>query len=516
MDYSKMTLREKVLQTFVVTIREINTHGGPAAFFEKYPVGGMYYSYQADTVGTTEMGTGTNPARLAECRAASRLPLFVCADGVAFPGQTVGAPTTSAAATRDIESAYRLGRICGMQMNAADVDWVLTPMVDLLYNREMPLYACTDDPALCAAINRAFVQGVQAEGVCATIKHFPGIGTCNINMHFGPGRNDLPFDEWMESYGLVYRTCIKAGVMSVMTTHMTLRSYDDEGDRGYYPIATYSKKLTTDLLKGELGFGGAVVTDALIMGGMATGDLIEETVQAFRAGADFLLWPPVEAADRIVELLESGEIPMSRLEDALARIESMRAFREEGKRTPHPTSLEYVEQNSRAILKSGICLLRNRLGLIPLDPAAARRMLIVDASDSGTAAANLQKALGERGVAADVKRMIYDVPSRVCWQADFDALAADYDCIIFAVDTDYVTSWSVPYMLIWASHLFDKKKKIIVNYGSPFFADSYFPEDPTYIETNAPGSPYCAECVADILLGRAEATGKHILLHPHL
>ena len=78
---------------------------------------------------------------------------------------------------------------------------------------------------------------------------------------------------------------------------------------------------------GELGFKGAVISDALIMGGNATGDLVKETVQAFKAGADILLWPPVEAADEIERQILSGEIPMSRLDDALARIERMESFR---------------------------------------------------------------------------------------------------------------------------------------------------------------------------------------------
>ena len=79
---------------------------------------------------------------------------------------------------------------------------------------------------------------------------------------------------------------------------------------------------------------------------------------------------------------------------------------------------------------------------------------------------------------------IYDVPSRVCWQADIDKLQADYDLVIFSMNAHFVSQWSVAHMLIWASHLFDKKKKIIVNYQSPYFAVDYFPKDPTYIEVN--------------------------------
>lgn len=77
-----MTLREKILKTFVVTIREINTHGGPEEFFSKYPVGGMYYGEAAalrDENGL-EIGTQLDFDKLNECKKYSKTKLLVCAD----------------------------------------------------------------------------------------------------------------------------------------------------------------------------------------------------------------------------------------------------------------------------------------------------------------------------------------------------------------------------------------------------------------------------------------------------
>lgn len=516
MDFSKMTLKEKVLQTFIVTIREINKHGEPKEFFEKYPVGGMYYSYLKGSEGTVEVGTGLNPARLAECRAASKLPLFVCADGTAMRGQTVSTSAEAVGSIQTEEAAYNYGKLLGMQMNDNTVDWILMPIVDLLYSHEMPLFAVSNDPETTAKLNRAIIRGIQEQGVCATAKHFPGIGTCNINMHFGPGQNVLSYDEWMKTYGYVYKEAFKENLASVMTTHMTFRAYDDEGENGYYPIATYSSKLTTDLLKGELGFEGAVVTDALIMGGMATGNLIEETVQSFKAGADFLLWPPVEAADRIVEALESGEIPMSRLDDALERINKMRTFRENAlaNHTYDEPSADFVNKTSENMIKNGICLLRNDIDMIPLNPENYKNILIVDVTDESDNGSSklLQDELKSRGIETEIQRDIYDVPSRVCWQDDLDELQSGYDLVIFNVNTSYATTWNVPFMLIWASHLFDKKKKLIINYGSPFFAGTYFPEDPTFIEVNNGPSKTSVKAVADRILGIEEFTGKSVLI----
>ncbi len=515
MDYSKMTLREKVLQTFIVTIREINRHGGPQQFFREHPVAGMYYAYQPGSEGTIETGTGTNPQRLAECRASSRLPLLVCADGCRLNGQTILASERAPGAIQTEDAAYLYGKILGMQMKGNDIDWVLCPIVDLLYSREMPLFSLSDDPVLTATLSRAIIRGIQDQGICATAKHFPGIGTCNVNMHFGPGQNLLPIDEWMASYGYVYKEAFQEGVSSVMTTHMTFPAYQHEDENGFYPIATYSSRITTGLLKEALGFQGVVVTDALIMGGMATGNLVEECVQAFRAGADLLLWPPVEAADRIAELLESGEIPMSRLDDALNRIQHMRAFREHAIQTKQGCApdVSFVDHASAEINQKGICLLRNRLGLIPLNKQTHQKLLIVDVTDAGRSASSalLKSALEQAGFSVEAARDIYDVPSRVCWQSDIDELQNRFDLVIFNVDMEYATAWNVPFMLVWASHLFDKKKKIIINYGSSFFADTYFPEDPTYIEVNAEPTAETVRFVVERLLGLAPFTGKPVL-----
>ena len=123
----------------------------------------------------------------------------------------------------------------------------------------------------------------------------------------------------------------------------------------------------------------------------------------------------------------------------------------------------------------------------------------------------LQEELTARGFEVEVKRDIYDVPSRVCWQNDIDALQAQYDLVIFNVNAFFVAQWSVPHMLIWASHLFDKKKKLIVNYGSPYFATEYFPEDPTFIEVNTTPTKHSVKMLVDGILGDMQFKGKSIL-----
>lgn len=512
-----MTLREKILKTFIVTIREVNTHGGPEEFFKKYPVGGMYYSESTPNLSEEgkEIGISTTFEGLNECKKHSPNKLLVCADGAHVRGQTVRFwPQMSLGSSVNLEDAYNLGRVTGMQMNDKGIDWVLQPSIDMCFDKMMYLMAISDDPQIIAQIYRQVVRGIQDQGVCATVKHFPGLGTNFVNMHIGAGANTLPFDEWMDTYGYTYKEMFKEDVMCVMTTHATLKSYDDEYTDGYCPIATYSKKLTMDLLKGELGFQGAVVTDALVMGGMATGDLIAETVQAFKSGADLLLWPPVEAAERIEELILSGEIPMSRLEDALARIERMENFRNQAleNKTLDKPDCQFADEKLLQIAEHGICQLRNKIGLLPLDREKYRKILIIDATQNNSRSSEmLKQELIDRGIDAEVKRDIYDPYSWVSWQSDIDQLQEEFDLMIFNLNAHFVSHWGVPHMLIGASHLFDKRKKIIVNYGSPYFAVDYMPDDPTFIEMNCAATKETVKMLVDRLLGEAEFTGRSVL-----
>ena len=86
-----MTLREKIFKTFLVTIREVNTHGGPEKFFEKYPVGGIYYGEAAALLDENglEMGTQFNLDKLNECKRYSKNRLWVCAEDASIRGQTI-------------------------------------------------------------------------------------------------------------------------------------------------------------------------------------------------------------------------------------------------------------------------------------------------------------------------------------------------------------------------------------------------------------------------------------------
>jgi len=162
----------------------------------------------------------------------------------------------------------------------------------------------------------AVVAGLNSAGVAAVVKHFPGHGNTTVDSH-----TDLPVltqsREELEATDLApFRAGIAAGAQLVMVGHLDVRSVDPGVP------ATFSRKVLVDLLRGELGFTGVVVSDALNMGGASRESLAEQAVQAILAGNDLLLMPPslTDARDGLLDALQSGRLSRQRLEESVTRI----------------------------------------------------------------------------------------------------------------------------------------------------------------------------------------------------
>ena len=508
-DFSKMTLREKIYQTFVVDQHTINLEGNAKNFFAKYPVGGMYYAAGwVPDLGILMSESISGADYINECRKLSQTPLLVCADGTTIgdEGYTI---ISALGASRDEKLAYDNGKVVGLQSNINDIDWVLGPCTDLSFCRcgEHTSMLMTDDPDLNARLYTELVKGTQDRGVCATVKHFPGQGSYHVNFHAGPGKNTLTKEEWDKTYGHTYRKAFEAGCMCVMTSHIYFPAVCKEGDNGYPPICTFSSKINIDLLKNELGFQGAIVTDALTMGGMACGSQALDAAQAFASGADILLWPPMETCEIIAERIESGEIPMSRLEDALTRIARMRAFVDEHRvevpdREESLAFAKDVRQRAREAAPTLLCDLWHKLPL-----RKEEKILVIGNAREGKAMEETEQfatALKNRGYDATFQKYLL-----TCYQEQVDEQTIDrYDRIIFVLNHPFEVSIEDHIIsTTWASHHVRKDKKIIVNFSSPYLADDYYPDEPCVINTNLRLSPESIEVVLDRMEGKKPFTG---------
>lgn len=521
MDYSKLSLREKVFQTFVLDPRQITVSGlSLEEFFEKYPVGALYFTIgkAPDLVVKNEGDCELDAEAIATAKRVSKHPLLVCADGMPIEKGRYMSSINSLGACGDEALAYEYGRAMGMSLNRYGVDWVLGPAVDMCLSRTGDTIsdAMTDDPEYAVKINRQIIRGIQSQNIACTLKHFPGLGTHHVNMHAGHGQNVLSRDEWFNTYGVLYKGLFKEDPECVMTSHVCFEAYSDKADYGSIPIATYSKDITVKLLKKELGFKGAVVTDALIMGGMVYGDPVDEAVAAFACGADLLLWPDMRAGDEIVRRLESGEIPMSRLDDALERIARLRkkigCFDGDRENVPEYDT-EYPVKISDEIAGRAIELVRNKLGVLPIRKAG--RVLIDLISpplaryDMGVESAHvIGKELEKRGFSYELVRNEVQF-----MKEEADEVTKDFDYVIVIIDNPFPSRGIDPTSdAIWTVHFFERAKRIVLNFSSPFYADDYYPDVETFVNANSFGFNRAqAREMVKRILGEENFTGKTCL-----
>jgi beta-N-acetylhexosaminidase len=183
-----------------------------------------------------------------------------------------------------------------------------------------------------AAQTVAWLEGMQGAGVAACVKHFPGHGDTAVDSHLAlPVAGEDPRLGALEPF----RAAIAAGVRVVMSAHILVPSMDSVP-------ATVSHRIMTDLLRGELGFEGMVMTDGLEMRGITDGyGIAGATVRALAAGCDALCIGGGladedivdELRDAIVAAVREGRLSEERLADAASRVDALAAWRSVQKRS---------------------------------------------------------------------------------------------------------------------------------------------------------------------------------------
>ncbi|HEX6749350.1 MAG TPA: glycoside hydrolase family 3 N-terminal domain-containing protein [Longimicrobium sp.] len=264
-------------------------------------------------------------ALTAELRSRARHPLLIASDlergaGQQFRGATPLPPAAAIGWLGDESVAERAGELTAREARALGVNWIYAPVADVDLEPENPIIgvrAFGTEPDAVAAQVAAWVRGCRRGGALSCAKHFPGHGRTVGDSHIERPTVSAP-REVLEEDLKPFRAAAAAGADAMMTAHVAYLALDADGRP-----ATLSPRILGDLLRGELGFGGLVVTDALVMDG-----LVEDTteaaaaVQALAAGCDVLLYPDdAEAVIRAVEsAVADGRLPRARVAEALARI----------------------------------------------------------------------------------------------------------------------------------------------------------------------------------------------------
>ncbi|HEY3902571.1 MAG TPA: glycoside hydrolase family 3 N-terminal domain-containing protein [Streptosporangiaceae bacterium] len=292
---------------------------------------------------------------IAELRAAADEPLIAIdeegGDVTRIAHQT-GSPypgNAALGAVDDVQLTESVYRALGADLADLGVNLNLAPSVDVNTAADNPVIGTRSfgaDTSLVARHAAAAVTGLQAAGVAACAKHFPGHGSTSIDSHHVIAAVDGSFDAVIKRDLPPFVAAIEAGVRAVMPGHLRV-----PGLTGDLP-ASLSAAAITGLLRGELGFGGVIVSDALEMRAVAGPyGLAQAAVLAVAAGTDLLCFgrdqsEPTYLAvkDALIEAVRSGQIPASRLEESAGRVHALRswAVAQRRQRTPRPAPAQEI------------------------------------------------------------------------------------------------------------------------------------------------------------------------------
>jgi beta-N-acetylhexosaminidase len=376
---AKMSTEEKVCQLFA----PIGFNPDPAflaSWVRKYKPGAMMFRpLPGKTIQTAYRAL----------QEASDIPMLLAANvedggnGMIEEGTFYGKPL-QVAASDDEQGAYKLGEIAGRESSAVGGNWAFAPIVDIDYNWRNPitnLRTFGSDPERVLRMAKAYKKGFEASGGAVSVKHFPGDGMDERDQHLHVTFNTLPVDEWMNTYGKIYRDLIDDGAHTVMVGHIAFPEYSrlkgvpDQQLKS----ATLSPELLQDLLREELGFNGLITTDATPMVAFATDEKRRDAIPlAVAAGCDMILFTRNydEDLESMHQGLEKGIVTEDRLNDAVRRILGVKAslgLHQKEKLVPEEEALNIVHseesvQASKELADKSITLVRDREKILPITP----------------------------------------------------------------------------------------------------------------------------------------------------
>jgi beta-N-acetylhexosaminidase len=334
-----MTLTQQVSQLFMVSLwGEVLTLEG-RAFLETYQPGGVsLFGY--NTSSAAQITTLTNDIQTTITAQPGAAPAWIAIDqeGGTVSRLSGAAEFTSfpvsmtVAATNDPAYGYAIGAALAEELRAVGINMNLAPVADVETNPNNPVIyrrAFSSDATLTARMVAAEIAGMQANGVLATAKHFPGHGETDTDSHL-----TLPVVELdrarIDAVELVpFREAISANVGAIMAGHLVYPALDSTPDMP----ASLSPLVLDDLLRGELGYDGMIMTDALDMDAIDQRyTLSQAAVMTIQAGADLVTPGPhvslrtqQAAIEAVIEAVENGTISRTRITDSARRILTLKA-----------------------------------------------------------------------------------------------------------------------------------------------------------------------------------------------
>jgi beta-N-acetylhexosaminidase len=497
-------------------------------WIERDRVGGFTVSIG----GPTEMATKLNAMQ----RMAG-VPLLVGADleagagfrarsgwflpnGLDLGGATVTPPQMAIGASGDTALAYEMGRVTALEGRALGIHIVYGPVMDVNNNPRNPVInvrSFGEDPRLAGRLGASYVRGVQANGMLATAKHFPGHGDTDVNSHLA-----LPVVSAsrarLDSVELPpFQAAIDAGAAAVMSFHGSMPALDSSGVPG-----TLSARVMTGLLREQMRFSGLIISDAMDMKGVLVQfGLAEASIKAVVAGCDVLIQPEDVRAtiDAIVAGVSTGRYTAERVTasarrvlESKARLGLHRGTQVDVAKMRSAVGDSTMRRAARQMAVRGLTLVRDAATRIPMAEAAGRRVLhVVVARRTDLGAGQTFGAMLQRNGAGQV-RSVTLIPDDPLANPDrVLSLADSADVVILA---SYVAqSWDAPSAAApsglggMVDGLIRRgKEPILLSFGNPYVG-AQLPTVGTYLVAWS-GNATTQTAAARALLGKEPITGR--------
>jgi len=526
-----LTMREKAAQIVWPSVYGDYVSGDSpqwrrlTEYVEREKVGGF----------TISVGSPTEvAAKLNALQAMSKVPLLFGADleaGAGFRarggyfvpnaidlgGAIVFPPEMGIGATHDTTFAYEQGRLTALEGRALGIHIAYAPVLDVNNNPDNPVIntrSYGEDPELAARMGVAFIHGLQDNGMIATGKHFPGHGDTGVNSHLA-----LPVvtvsRSRLDTVELVpFRAAVNAGVGAIMSFHGAMPALDSTNVPG-----TLSSRVLTGLLRGEMGFKGIIISDAMDMRGVLDTYGSDEAVKrAVAAGIDVLIQPldVSKTIDAVLAGISEGRYTEARLDSSVRRVlETKRRLGLAKSKLVDLNGLRFLvgdsanAQVARAAAEKSITLVKDSLRQIPLLSDSAKVLSITVARRADLSAGNAFNAeLRQR-----LPKLRTEFVSTEDAALNYPRLLAAADSADVTIVNSYVgQSWdavsaSAPGAFTNFVHtLVDRgRKPIVVAFGNPYLLQQ-LPWVSAYLVAWG-GFPVSQTAAARALLGSAPISG---------
>lgn len=433
-----MTLEDKIAQLFILTPESFVgtgpvTKAGQATkdALDQRPIGG--FAYFAQNIRSEEQFTTMVWNAQQYSMERTGLPLFI---GVDEEGGSVARisgqglenvpqiPNMSKIGKEgDASAAYEIGQQIGAYLKRFLVNVDFAPVADVYSNADNHVIrkrSFGSDPAVVASMVAEEVRGLHAQGIKATLKHFPGHGNTAQDSHKQTAYSKQSLEELKSCELLPFQAGIDAGADFVMAGHISFPNIlkDDTP-------ASLSYQMLTELLREEMGFEGIIITDALNMDAITSRyNSAQAAVQAIEAGADLILMPQdfTSAYDALIQAVQQDKIKESRIDASLMRIlKAKKAQDTKQEETQTTDNADAQEQDSKVIVIDAGHQKQQDSSKEPIGPGAAEQKQKVSSGTKGVAsglneyeltlqvALKLQRALEEKGYDVLMVRTSNDV-----------------------------------------------------------------------------------------------------------